>query len=240
MSIIKKIAKKIKNKAENVTGYKFMVVPRGLNTGLSFIDDVKKQGHNVNTVFDVGAHRGETTNEFLEKFNNCRVHAFEPHPQNYKILEKNCSNSVVLNKCGLSDSSGNKNLNVSKHSTAHSLSISKNRSKKTAIEVKTVDSYCDYKNVDKIDILKIDTEGHDIEVLKGAQKKLDEGEIYYVFAEVTLSLTNPYICNFVNIRDYLSKYDFDFLAIYNQNLDFSNKRKHLFANAAFVHKSAPL
>ena len=40
------------------------------------------------------------------------------------------------------------------------------------VNVTSIDSFCKKKNIDKIDLLKIDTEGHEAKVLKGANKML--------------------------------------------------------------------
>jgi hypothetical protein len=48
------------------------------------------------------------------------------------------------------------------------------------IALTTLDSYCAFEGIQKIDFLKIDAEGHDLEVLKGASTMLAEGRITYV------------------------------------------------------------
>jgi len=51
------------------------------------------------------------------------------------------------------------------------------QSKKERVFIDTIDNYCIKKNINEIDFLKIDTEGHELEVLKGAINLLKEERI---------------------------------------------------------------
>ena len=54
------------------------------------------------------------------------------------------------------------------------------------VNVVSIDSFCKKKNIDKIDLLKIDTEGHEAEVLKGATRMLKKN-IRYILIEFHFS-----------------------------------------------------
>jgi hypothetical protein len=47
----------------------------------------------------------------------------------------------------------------------------------TVVSVVTLDEFCKQHSVEVIDLLKIDTEGHDLKVLQGASRLLAEGRI---------------------------------------------------------------
>ena len=54
---------------------------------------LKGKGFNgFNTMFDVGAHRGETIKIFNKNFNINKIYSFEPSPINFKFLKKKKTN----------------------------------------------------------------------------------------------------------------------------------------------------
>jgi hypothetical protein len=52
------------------------------------------------------------------------------------------------------------------------------------VEITTVDDYCSQHGIDRIDILKSDTEGFDLEVLKGASPLFAQHRIHLVYLEI--------------------------------------------------------
>ena len=51
------------------------------------------------------------------------------------------------------------------------------------MHVDTIDDFCSANRIPKIDILKIDTEGFDLNVLKGAKQMLSRGQIAFIYTE---------------------------------------------------------
>ena len=72
------------------------------------------------------------------------------------------------------------------------------------MKVKTIrlDEYFEMKNINKIDLLKIDTEGHELKVLNGAEKAFENHKIKYLLIEIHSS--NMY-------KDYRSSDIYSFL-----------------------------
>ena len=101
----------------------------------------------------------------------------------------------IKNNYALSDKNTNKIFFVNKHSVTSSFNrINKNYVKlyenktKDNIKVKTLtlDSYIDFNKIKKIDILKIDTQGHELNVLIGAKKSLKKNMIHFIEVEIIL------------------------------------------------------
>jgi len=61
--------------------------------------------------------------------------------------------------------------------------IHQSESIKYEIEMSTIDSFCDKKNISLITLLKIDTEGHEYQVLQGAKRMLTEHRIQAIHFE---------------------------------------------------------
>lgn len=126
------------------------------------------------TVLDVGAHIGYFTRLFAKMVGaQGKVYAFEPHPENVRLLRGNVSpfsNVVILNKA-VSDKKGIGNLFVSPStkSSSHSLFRQQHTITSARIEVVTLDEFWEEIGRPQIDLIKMDIEGAEPNALKGAR-----------------------------------------------------------------------
>jgi len=141
-------------------------------------------------IFDVGANRGQYLQLALKQ--NALIHAFEPSSAAFAELAKRfASNSnVVLNNLALGSQPGTQTLYYDvpgselsslypRHVAHHGHSLTH----KEPVEVDTLDNYCVMKGIEHIDLLKLDVEGHELEVLKGAQQLFASGRVATVSFE---------------------------------------------------------
>jgi FkbM family methyltransferase len=147
-------------------------------------------------VFDVGAHVGEWA-ILLRRFSpNARIWSFEPHPGSYRQLTEaaQASGFTAVN-LGLSDRRGTLQLYDyqgasasgtgagSSHASVHPEVFSDiHHGEATAVEVEvtTVDDFLDSAGIDHLTLLKIDAEGHELAILRGATRALTAGRISIV------------------------------------------------------------
>jgi FkbM family methyltransferase len=139
-------------------------------------------------VFDVGANVGAWVGALAETATRSRVgplsvHTFEPDNAAYAVLVQRHRSSERFtfhhNNLAVSDQSGEADLFVvgdavginSLHSQA---GTSPNR---ISVKAVTVDDYCAEHQVRGIALLKIDAEGHDLYVMRGARRMLGEGAV---------------------------------------------------------------
>lgn len=126
---------------------------------------------------DVGANIGIHT---IELAKGERVYAFEPNPKIHRRLSENISLSKIDNveiyKFGLSDKEGNIEFYLPLENganqglaTIYGDTLSE-RGEKIEIKLKTIDIF--FQNLKRLDIIKIDTEGHDFNVLLGARNTI--------------------------------------------------------------------
>jgi len=128
-------------------------------------------------VIDVGAHIGMYTVLAAEKVGRKgKVIAIEPGPENYKQLLKNIElnkfKNVIPMNIALTDHKGREKLYIHPHSYGHSLLPSEDKTSSIDIFVRTLDNLLKERKMKQIDLIKIDTEGAELSVFKGAEKTL--------------------------------------------------------------------
>ena len=137
------------------------------------------------TVFDVGANVGDWTSLALEINPRLQIHCFEPSAATFQRLQ--ARGGAICNHFGLSSVPGEVKLWVfAERAGTNSLYKRKGleegwglapQSQTETVRVETLDGYCQRANVQSIDFLKVDVEGHELEVFKGAADMLAHGSI---------------------------------------------------------------
>ena len=155
------------------------------------------------TVLDIGAYVGMfTVKAACDVGNNGRVIAVEPSRKTFKQLMDNCSsfnNVILVNKAAMNHT-GKGKLYSSASAAANSMMTS--RKEYETVEVDTIDNLLSELGIDKVNFVKIDAEGGELEVLKGATRLLQGGAKLAIAAYHTV----PYSGKEVKIvRQYLEK-----------------------------------
>jgi len=155
-------------------------------------------------VFDVGANVGNWSAEVLKLRPDAVIHAFEPFSATYHQLEARRLPGVTIQNMGLGAEAGQKEFFVYESASEHNSLFPRHDnpySSVARITITTLDTYCAAEHIDHIDYLKIDTEGYDYFVLKGAARMLREGRIDVIQFE--------YGNNYIDARVFLKDiYDF--------------------------------
>lgn len=139
-------------------------------------------------VFDVGANIGGYSMDLKKINKNAIIYAFEPHFKNFKLLQDNLINfkDIYLYNIGLSSEKTKlkiydyKNMDGSPRASVYKDVIEFMYGSETVeyeIEVNTIDNFVNIMKIKKIDLLKIDVEGHELDVLKGALNTINNGLI---------------------------------------------------------------
>ncbi len=139
------------------------------------------------TVFDVGANIGAYSAELKRLCPSAQIWAFEPHPSTFARLSSQALHlGFHAANIGLSNQSGVMTLfdyaegSGSPHASLHRAVIEGlHHSETSALEVRveTVDSVLSREGVEHLNLLKIDAEGHEYAILKGASKSIAAGHI---------------------------------------------------------------
>ncbi len=161
-----------------------------------FLEYCKTQNHKFKLVLDIGAWCG-TWSKAIEPYTK-KVIAFEPDKTHFECLMKNCT--INCNPRREAVGSENKLVSLTKDTFTQAKRIEKGED----VNMVTIDSF-DYDNVN---LIKIDVEGYEMEVLKGAEKTLDKTQ--FVMIELNNN-TKKYGSNNVQVEKYLQQKGFKVL-----------------------------
>jgi FkbM family methyltransferase len=164
--------------------------------GLDYQNDIHRLanlgGISIKTFFDVGANVGQTSIDVLTTFPEATIFAFEPHEATLAAFSRNVRDSRVhAFNLALSDRVGEATFfDYGALATSNSLvgdaqyaARAKHQATLRTVNCDTLDGICDRLNIDHIDVLKVDTEGHDLAVLQGAERMLSQHRIRFIYVE---------------------------------------------------------
>jgi len=173
-------------------GYTFHMTRKCANSSIDilsdiFLDDRHQKiagfsGKDSSIVVDVGANEGYYTMRMKKNNPDLKIYAFEPNPHAFKILdlniEKNGLEGVTTHNLALSDMNEDESFQLVDEITAiggfrifgYRPWLDVSRIKEIMVKSATMDETLG--DIDHIDILKMDVEGAECRVLKGAEELL--------------------------------------------------------------------
>jgi len=158
-----------------------------------FLDYCESQNIKMKTVIDVGAWCG-TWSKAMESYAK-KIIAYEPDKLHFHCLERNCTTNCVPRMEAVGSRIGEVSL------TEDNFTQAKRIKDTGTIRLVTLDS-TEYNDVDMI---KIDVEGYEMEVLKGASKMLET--VRYLMIELNNN-SKKYGSNNMEIEKYIQSLGF--------------------------------
>jgi FkbM family methyltransferase len=141
-------------------------------------------GSSPTCVFDVGANQGDWTLDALRAMPRATVHAFELIEETAaKLRERVGGPRSVVNAFGLADREGEVQATYYPGSselsgiTSSAADMHDEVSEQRTARVTTGDAYCREHGIERIDFLKVDAEGADLDVLRGFEGMLAAGAV---------------------------------------------------------------
>lgn len=151
-------------------------------------------------IFDVGGHYGETSEKLREFFPSATIHCFEPTPASFDIMQRRFADDPLhhAHRLALSDQTGKAVFTVNQTDSTNSLLATQEgvheewrtlvQTERTVdVETRTLDEFCETQGITAIDILKLDVQGAENRVLRGARQMLARGAIQVVFLELIVT-----------------------------------------------------
>jgi len=195
-------------------------------------------------ILDVGAHHGETVQEIRRFIAGTMVHAFEPVAASFAELERSAARfrSVRCHQLALSDRRGVRSMHISPRGSVHSSLepiATMNADPPQTEEVRTIrlDEFLGESGIEAISVLKIDTEGHELSVLRGAGRLLHEGTFRSIVAEATFYPRYFHHASFFDLFRLLSDCGYRFAGLYGMHNLVSRRPRHQFCDALFLLES---
>jgi FkbM family methyltransferase len=201
-------------------------------------------------IFDVGANSGRVSLQLARVFPEAQITCFEPAPVAYSRLTDALS-SVAGRATLVNAALGGREGKVM-FTTVHGMGnrvieVSEDIPKSAVcVEVMAGDSYCERNGVLQIDLLKIDTEGFDLDCLVGFSQMLRERRIFLIEVEATTNLDNRFHVHLERFIHWLHPFGYRIASIgdFERRIYKTNQsmRGAWFCNALFVleHEDAKL
>lgn len=177
-------------------------------------------------IFDVGANIGEWSLFCLSIAPEAEIHLFEPSAVTYQKLKHDLwPRKAHVNNFGLGERNEVLRLNIfDDGSGMNSLyprhGIGEHKIIKTEeVQIRTIDDYCEECGIQQIDFMKVDVEGHELSVFKGASKMLSQKRISMIqFEYGGCNLDSRIYLR--DIWDLLAKYGYKMAKIYPDRLHY--------------------
>jgi FkbM family methyltransferase len=187
------------------------------------------RGVSAPVIFDVGANMGTITEKYRYVFPGAKIYAFEPFPDVFKKLElKVCGDKRIIPcKLALGSAPANTVLRVNASLAANSLLETEDSASSfwgeglmettttVEVEVGTIDEFCREHQIENIDVLKIDTQGTELDVLRGAAGMLTGGRIRVIYTEMIVVPSYKGQFKPHELMGFLDGFGYGLLGLYN-------------------------
>ena len=207
---------------------------------------IKKYIPNPRTIVEAGAFNGHDTQQLAAAFPDTRIHAFEPVPEIFDLLEKNTRHlpNVHCYPYALSSHTGNAPFFISetpsspgKPFQAGSLLMPKERllwskiryPKKIMVPTITLDDWAIEHKIASIELLWLDAQGHELDIVKASPTMLPG--VTCIYTEVNFIHAYEQQPLFKEMVEWFLKKSF-ILA----GKDFTDEKQWFFGNALFTRK----
>jgi FkbM family methyltransferase len=201
-------------------------------------------------IVEAGAFNGNDTLKLHQQWPHASIHAFEPVPEIFALLEENTKTVSCISRynCALSNAIGFTEFHVSENPKkpgapfpAGSIHAPKERlqwsdaryTKIISVPTITLDAWADNHGVDRIDFLWLDLQGHALPVLQAAERILSR--TIFIYTEVEFIEAYAHQALYPEIRSWLEAHNFTMIA-----QDFTDQTSWFFGNVLFVHNGHPL
>lgn len=193
-------------------------------------------------ILDVGANVGQSALGFAAALPDAIIHSFEPFPDSYRKLALNTAHlpNVMTHKLGLGRQDAVKLMSVGPNSTKNHIIDQADNSQITVdVEIRHGAALLDALAIPHVSYLKIDTEGHDLDVLIGLKTALPR--VDFIQVEAGMNPYNKTHAPYQLLADFMFENNFLLFHFFEQAFEFKKggrpvlrRTNPLFINAALV------
>jgi FkbM family methyltransferase len=224
---------------ERLIGARIM---RTMPHGVDLFADLRRQlpATPIATIFDVGANIGQSARHYREAFPAASLYCFEPVQATFDQLTDSLRHdrNAQCFRLAFGRSSGVGQISVGQHSDQASLTVRPaDTTHVESVPVETLDGFCSSHAIDRVGLLKIDTEGGDLTVLEGAHDLLADQKIDVIEVEAGMSPRNARHVPFEAFTAHLGARNYFLFGIYEQVLEWTTREPNLRrVNPVFISK----
>jgi FkbM family methyltransferase len=237
IQMLKKILRKLKSAPLPVQH----IVPRGAD----LFADIERcfRGYAPGIVLDVGANIGQTAVTLAQRFPSADIYSLEPFPAVFAGLKAKTAAYPRIRCCNLAcgASPGVAVFRGDADPTMGRLDFSPRQDAEpaqcdgTQVKVTTVDAFCGDNRLERIGFLKIDTEGGDLDVLRGAEGMIAAASIDFVEVEAGMNRDNHYHVPMFELVGFMESKGYRLFGLYEQIPEWPTGRPFLRrANLVFL------
>jgi FkbM family methyltransferase len=199
------------------------------------LDWLKSQKLQDFVCIDVGANIGYWSKFLIHISNVASVHAFEPDPVTYKILEKNLYGlNAIVNQAAISNLDGYLELFINPNHSGDNRPIFTDGCSAIEVPCYTLDSYCEKAQLNRVDFIKIDIQGGEIYALEGALNLIEKFKPM-LLVEIATELDTGRESINIYIAEFAEKYGYAVWMIKNGlSIKLSKKEIHEFRGNVFL------
>jgi FkbM family methyltransferase len=191
-------------------------------------------------ILDVGANVGQSADSYARRYPKAAIHSFEPSPESYEMLVSATANhpNVVTHCLALGRTESRLNLSGSGTSSMNRLLAANAPLPQGGVEVPGRPGADILRDMDiaHVDFLKIDTEGHDLEVLYGFQPVLDR--VDFIQVEAGMNPYNTTHVAFSKLDGMLQEAGFYLFHILDQKMEWKRRGRPVLrrSNPVFINR----
>lgn len=213
-----------------------------MNQNSEWIEEIIRisESNTVHNIIDVGSNVGDVACLLVRRFPKSDMLCFEPCQKTYNMLSQKLAsfNNITCFPFALGSYAHETVLHTYSNDLCNTLLPALNEPwhkviAKEPVNVVTLDHVAHLRNLENIDILKIDVEGYELEVLKGAYKLLSTHRIRFIYAEVGFH-KNKRHQYFSDLFDFLTALEYDLCGFYDSYKDGDKLQYTTFSNALFT------
>jgi FkbM family methyltransferase len=213
---------------------------RGLDHRLLSVLARDLPGSGRTVIFDVGANSGTTARRLKTSFPDAQIYCFEPVTETFNQLVGNLKDLRGITPCNLAlgADEGTSRIYLRENSEWNSLVpeindyLRDHQHPFTDVQRTTIDLFSAQHGIERIDLLKIDTEGYEKEVLQGAQQSLGAGLVRAIYLEVGFDRQQLQHSFYLDLLEQMDRLGFRFSGFFEMSIDIENRLD--FANALFI------
>ena len=165
-------------------------------------------------VFDVGAHVGIWSLLAARRVPSAQIHAFEPVPERVERLrahvQQNGAYGIVINSCAAGAENGSFSFFGVHEGNTGASSLVRRAASDVEIRVPmvTLDAYVAQKQIERVDVIKIDVEGAEILVFNGATTLLSGDDAPSIFFEADDKLSASFAVSTRQTKELLARHGY--------------------------------